>query len=356
MDGASARLVREDCERIVGSYKSRFETLQDCSVLISGGTGFMGSWLTEFFIYLNDALKTRIKLFVLARDKVKFTTRLAHVASRADVEFIRCDVRNIVEIPKDVNYVIHAAGTPDNRFHSSNPIETMTTVAEGTGAILKAADRVSNLRMFVNISSSAVYGGAVPELEKITESYDGAPVCGAAKEAYGESKRYAETLCSSARTEARIPIVTLRPFTFIGPYQQIDAPWAINNFIADALERKAIRILGDGMTIRGVMYGADMALWVVAIMIGAKSGQVYNVGNDRGLSLGTIAQKVAAEVHPSPEIIVNASLTGPIPASVLVPDTSAAQRDFGLRILTDVDLSIVRTIRWHQFLRSGEDS
>ncbi len=276
------------------------------------------------------------------------------MASRSDIEFIRCDVRNIVDIPKDVNYVIHAAATPDNRFHSSNPIETMTTIAEGTGAILKAADRVSNLRMFVNISSSAVYGSAANGAEKIPETHAGAPECGAVKAVYGESKRYAETLCSAARTEARIPIVTIRPFTFIGPYQLMDAPWAINNFIADALERKAIRILGDGMTIRGVMYGSDMALWIAAIMLGAKSGQVFNVGNDCGLSLYAIAQRIASEIHPAPEIVLNASLTGSIPSSVLVPDTTAAQRDIGLRIMTDIDTAVVRSIRWYQMLRAGE--
>jgi nucleoside-diphosphate-sugar epimerase len=173
------------------------------------------------------------------------------------------------------------------------------------------------------------------------------------KSVYGESKRYAETLCSAARTEARLPIVTIRPFTFIGPYQLIDAPWAINNFIADALQRNAIRILGDGMTVRGVMYGADMALWIVVIMLGAKSGQAYNLGNDQGLSLYAIAQKIASEIHPSPEVVLNASLTGAIPTSVLVPDTSAAQKSLGLRIVTDIDTAIVRSLRWRQMLQAG---
>jgi nucleoside-diphosphate-sugar epimerase len=355
MNDTAVRIVRDDCERVVASYPGRWEGLEDSAILITGGTGFMGSWLAEFFCYLNDAQKTKIRLYLLARDKGKFLSGLPHIASRCDVEFIRCDTRNVVDIPKDTNYVIHAAATPDSRFHASNPIETMTTIAEGTGAILKAADRVSNLKMFVNVSSSAVYGAAFPAPDKIRESYTGAPECAAVTSAYGESKRYAETLCSAARTEARLPVVTIRPFTFIGPYQKIDAPWAINNFIADALERKAIRILGDGMTVRGVMYGSDMALWIAVIMFMAKSGQVYNLGNDHGLSLHAIAQRIASEVRPSPEILLNASLTGPIASSVLVPDTSTAQRDFGLRILTDIDTAVVRSIRWYRMLRRGEE-
>ena len=352
MKSPAEELVFEDCARVAQEEIASLDALRKSTILISGGSGFMGCWLCEMANFLNEAHDAAIRVYVVARDKEKFGEKIGHIASRPWLEFIRCDVRNLVDLPRDVNYVIHAAATPDNRVHTSNPIETMVTIAEGTGALLKAADRVSNLRMLVNISSASVYGSQPPSLERIPEDYQGAPEGGDAGSAYGEAKRYAETLCTAARSEARLPVVTLRPFAFLGAYQPLDAPWAINNFMSDALSERSIRILGDGKTVRSLMYGADMALWILKIMTRTRTGRVYNLGSDQGITLDRLAWMVAKQFRPEPEIILNASMAGTVPRSVLVPDIGLAKRDFGLTLYTDVETAIKRTIQWH---RLGQD-
>jgi nucleoside-diphosphate-sugar epimerase len=96
------------------------------------------------------------------------------------------------------------------------------------------------------------------------------------------------------------------------------------------------------------MYGADMALWILTIALRARTGQVYNVGSDDGITLEKMAGKVASKFRPAPEVVLNASLTGNVPNSVLVPDTTAAHLAFGLRVVTDIDLAIERTIMWYR--------
>ncbi len=64
----------------------------------------------------------------------------------------------------------------------------------------------------------------------------------------------------------KLPVVTARPFAFIGPYQGLDKPWAVNNFLRDALLGVPIRILGDADTVRSYMYPSDMAFWLLAIL------------------------------------------------------------------------------------------
>jgi nucleoside-diphosphate-sugar epimerase len=347
MNTTAERIVRMDCERIASAVEKELGSIDGASILITGGSGFLGSWLCEMVACLNETHRRNIRLHVVARDKEKFHDRLGHLASKPYVDFIRCDVRSLVEIPKGVNYVIHAAANPDYRFHSSNPIETMTTIAEGTSAALRAADRVSDLRLFLNISASSVYGSQPEDVERLQESYGGVALNAANKSPYAEAKRYAEALCAAARSEARLPVATLRPFTFMGAYQDIDAPWALNNFMNDALRKRPIRIMSDGRTVRSFMYGADLAAWVLAIMLKAKSGQVYNVGCSTGITLFELAQKVASYASPKPEVVLNASLTGIVPSSKLVPDTSAAERDFCLKIYTGIDVAIERTLAWY---------
>jgi len=96
----------------------------------------------------------------------------------------------------------------------------------------------------------------------IPESFVGAPVCSSASSVYAEAKRYAETLCSAARSQAQLPTITVRPFSFVGPFHAVDKPWAVDNFIDDALQGSPIRVLGDGQTVRSYMYGADLAFWL----------------------------------------------------------------------------------------------
>jgi nucleoside-diphosphate-sugar epimerase len=348
MEGKAGDITRSDCARVFPSILDRLDGAEGTTVLVTGGTGYVGSWICEAVSYLNDVHHKNIKLYLVARNKECFETRLAHLAGKPYVHFIRCDVRSLAEVPKEVNYVVHAASNPDFRFHSSNPIETMITISEGTSAVLRAVDRASDLRMFLNLSSSSVYSAQLDANRRIPESFDGLSLAGVGKHPFAEAKRYAEALCASARGAARIPIVTVRPFTFLGAYQDIDAPWAINNFMRDALAKRPIRILGDGQTTRSFMYGADVAAWILVMLLRAKSGQTYNLGCDTGHTLLEVARKVALCVEPNPEVVTNASLTGAVQNSCLVPETTSAQRDFGLQQYTSLDLAIARTMAWYK--------
>ena len=74
-----------------------------------------------------------------------------------------------VDILSEVNWIIHAAGTPDNRIHASEPLRTINTIINGTDTILSACTRLPNLQKFLNISSGLVYGMQPWEMNKISE-------------------------------------------------------------------------------------------------------------------------------------------------------------------------------------------
>jgi len=338
-------LITNDCKSSYLEFSSKLERLKGKTLLITGGTGFLGSWLCEMVHYMNTFHKAGINLFIMARNKDRFENNLSHIK---DAQFICSDIRSNIDLPKDVNYIVHAASNPDNRFHASRPFESMTTVAEGTSAIFQSAERLSGLENIVNIGSSAVYSEVLKGGESFSEDCLGSLYGNKLSNSFLEANRYSESLCAAARSELHLPIVAIRPFTFCGAYQSIDSPWAINNFINDAIHKRPIRIHGDGKVIRSYMYGSDFAIWTLVIMLNSKDGEVYNVGSSSGHTLREIADKVSNNFRPISNVITNTSLVGENNHTVLLPNVTKAEKDFGLRQVIDIDKSIERSVQWYK--------
>ncbi len=344
-------LIKKDCAEIVDGRAQALYALKNETIFITGGTGFVGTWLVELITFLNDNYQFNTRLVLLSRNSHNFRAKTPHIAERSDVILIERDVRSALEIPDDVSFVIHAAGNPDNRQHVLDPLRVMEVIVKGTDSILAAASGLTNLKKFLNISSGLVYGAQPLELDRLHEGYIGAPDCNSVMSIYAEAKRYAETTCSAYRSLYKMPIVTARPFAFIGPYQLLDKPWAINNFIRDSLQGETIRILGDGETIRSYMYPSDMAFWLLRILAEGVSGLAYNVGSPHGLTLKQLAEKIASNFTTRPKIVIQNLNEGRAHRSKFVPDVGLAERSLGLKLEVDIDSAISRTISWFRECR-----
>ena len=188
----------------------------------------------------------------------------------------------------------------------------------------------------------------------IEEISPGKPLSQNISYAHAEAKRFAEMLCSAARSEARIPMTTLRPFTFCGPFQDINAPWALNSFISDALNHNPISISGNGKTKRSYMYGLDFAIWSLIILVNTKSGEIYNIGSNQGVSLKKLAKEILKVANLNEEIKLNTSLLEQVKEDSLVPSIDSAINDFGLELYTDFDKTIKRTFDWYKLVKNNE--
>lgn len=347
MNAYMSSIIQKDCEEVTANSAPLLSKLKGECILITGGTGFMGTWLVEMATFLNDNYNFDTRLILLSERAQNFSAKAPHLAMRKDVELIERDVRNIVEIPDEITFIIHAASNPDNRIHASDPFKTMQVISKGTDAILNAAIRLPNLKKLLNISSGLIYGPQPLELDAIPENFRGGPDCGSVASVYAEAKRFAETLCSVYRSQYKMPIVTARPFAFIGPYQLLDKPWAVNNFIRDSLMGGPIRILGDPETVRSYLYPSDMAFWLLRILVDGTSGLAYNIGSPHGVTLQHLAEKIASNFPLQPKIIFHVAGDGFLHRSRLVPDVTLAQKDIGLTQKVSLNEAIKRTLLWH---------
>jgi dTDP-glucose 4,6-dehydratase len=340
-------LVRRDCQEALKGNLEDLAALKGCRLLVTGGTGFLGTWIAEAVSCLNDDFGFGLELTLLARHTELFTEEVPHLAHRKDLSLRRLDVRSMAEVPQDTSHVIHAAATPDGRAHATNPVETMHVIAAGTASVLQAVERCSSFTRMLNVSSALVYGAQPGSLDGIPEDFAGAPSLGAVSSAYAEAKRYAETYCSAARSQLKLPVVTARPFAFVGPYQSLERPWAINNFLREALNGQPLRVQGDGQTVRSYLYGADAALWLLVILARGEPGQAYNVGSAEAVTLEKLASTISAKVSPRPEVRLHSAGSTRVPTSRLVPDVRRAGA-LGLKATMTLDRALEQTIAWHR--------
>ena len=246
----------------------------------------------------------------------------------------------------DADWVIHAAANPDVRTHASNPLDTASVIVDGTTSVVRTAERLSRLKMLLYLSSGLVCGTLSASKDGMAENTQGAPPPEASF-IYPNAKRFAETICSAARAQCRIPTLVARPFSFIGPYQPLDTPWAQTTFLSDALRGHAIRVLGDGQVVRSYLYGSDAAYWFLKILTAGESGDVVNVGSPVGITLQDLARNVAKNCEPPPEIMLNTSPRNLGRPSQLLPDTTRAQSHYGLSVITSLEDAIKLTVQWH---------
>lgn len=326
----------------------KLKKLKNTTCVITGGAGFVGQWTASLVDYLNRHYFFNTELVLIDKqfDLLKLTR--PDLCQNKAIRLVKLDIRNIQELPSETNWVIHAAASPDNRMHASNPCEIMSVIADGTAAILKVLERCSHLHMFLNISSGQIYGnqelGAEPIDEKTTSSVN----CATATSSYAEAKRYAETLCQAYRSQYKMPVVNVRPFTFMGPFQSMYGPWALNSFIRDALINHSLRVLGDGQTIRSYMYASDMAVWLLTILLNAESGEVFNIGHPDGINLADLANLIVNELQEEVPIQLNMGNLNHRHHSKFVPNVDLAMKRFELDIACDLSYSLRKTLNWYK--------
>src|SRR5450830_28351 len=343
--------IRQDCLRVFNGREKALQALHQSELVVIGGTGFVGTWIAEMVAALNDEYQFGIKLTLMSRSTDQFASRLPHLANRTDVQLIKSDVRQLGQFPMDADWVIHAAANPDVRTHASNPLDTASVIVEGTMSVMRTAERLGRLKKLLYLSSGLVCGSQSTSVDGLAENAQGAPAPDASF-MYPNAKRFAETVCSAARAQSRIPVLVARPFSFIGPYQSLDTPWAQTTFLSDALRGHSIRVLGDGQVVRSYLYGSDAAYWFLRILTAGQSGDVVNVGSPVGISLQDLAKEVARNFEPSPDIMFNTAPRSAGRLAKLLPDTTHAQNEYGLSVFTPLDEAVKLTVQWHQMMQT----
>jgi len=344
-------LVRADAEAVLQVGAGRLSALRGQHVFISGGTGILGTWLLELIKVLNEVHGFGMKATVFSRSARDFATRWPHLGADAWVHWLEGDVRHLTELPGDVRYVIHAAAFTDRRLFASQPGAVAEVNTVGTMRLLRAANLLEDVQKFVLLSSGLAQGAQPWDLPRIDEKFSGPLRCDDAGAVYPESKRFAEVLAQCAISETKLPVVSLRPFAFVGPYQSMQLPWAVTDFIRDSFNGGPIRIMGEGVTVRSLMYMGDYACWVLTALAAGRARETYNVGSAEPVDLLSLAKMITRFFSPVPEIRTRVGQAGH-GRNRLVPDTTKIRADLGVSQTVSLEGALEKTIAWHRAMQA----
>lgn len=336
--------LAQDLDHVLAHTALVWDELRSGALFLTGGTGFFGCWILETFLWANEHLNLGASATVLTRSPDRFRARAPRLANHPAVRLHTGDVRSFA-FPEDrFSHVVHAATDASASLNRDRPLEMLDTIVEGTRRVLDFSV-ACGARKFLLASSGAVYGKQPPDMPLVPETYTGAPDTMDPGSAYGEAKRMAELLCAIYRKKFGLETKIARGFAFVGPYMQLDAHFAIGNFIRDSLRGQPIRITGDGTPVRSYLYAADLMIWLWTILAKGEPGRPYNVGSAHDFTIAEVASTVAGMRSPW-EVEIKGQPEPGAGCERYVPCTVRAQREMGLRESVSLASAVRRTETW----------
>jgi dTDP-glucose 4,6-dehydratase len=302
--------------------------------LITGGAGFIGSHLAEFF------LDEGHRVVVMDNLLTGSASNVARFANR-DYLFIDHDVTNYMVIDEPVDFVLHFASPASPIDYLKFPIQTLKVGALGTHKALGLA-RAKNAR-FILASTSEVYGD--PQVNPQPETYWGHVNPIGPRGVYDEAKRFAEAMTMAYHRTHGLDTRIARIFNTYGPRMRIDDGRAVPNFMLQALTGQALTVYGDGQQTRSFCYVDDTVRGLVGLLR-SDEHQPVNVGNPNEITIREIAERVIAVTGSKSELIFE-DLPVDDP-KVRRPDTERAQKTFDWQPQVDLAEGLELTLPWFE--------
>ena len=302
-------------------------------VLISGGAGFLGSHLCDWFI-------ARGFKVIAADNLITGSLRnIAHLRSNKDFKFMKQDVSKPFKVAGAVHYVLHFASPASPVDYMKHPLATMTVGSYASHNLLEIA-RLKRAVYFL-ASTSEVYGDPLVHPQK--ESYWGNVNPHGPRSIYDEAKRYAEAVTFAYKRLYKMDVKIVRIFNTYGPRMQIKDGRVVPNFIDQILNDQPLTVYGTGKQTRSFCYVDDLVDGITKLLFSPLSGPV-NIGNPREFTILEFANLVRKKYNPKAKIVYQ-----PLPQDdpkQRKPDISLARKELKWEPKVELEEGITRTMNY----------
>ena len=302
-------------------------------ILITGGAGFIGSHLCEFF--LDKGFKV-IAMDNLITGDIK---NIGHLRSNSNFIFMNHDVSKHIAISKDIDYVLHFASPASPVDYQKIPIQTLKAGSIGTHNTLGLA--LAKKAKYILASTSEVYGD--PLINPQTESYWGNVNPVGVRGCYDEAKRFAEALAMAYHRIHKLDTKIVRIFNTYGPRMRKNDGRVVPNFIGQALKNEPITVYGDGKQTRSFCYVSDLIDGIYRLMI-SDANEPVNIGNPEEYTILNFAELVKQLANSKSKIVFK-----PLPADdphVRCPDITKAKKELKWQPKVSLKSGLKISIDW----------
>ena len=255
--------------------------MKSLRVLISGGAGFIGSHLCDYFIGQGNEVWCADN-FITGRKK-----NIEQLLKKPEFHLIEADITEPFKISEPVEAILHFASPASPKDYLKYPIQTLRTGAFGTYRLLEMARNVKAI--FLVASTSEVYGD--PLVHPQTEDYWGNVNPVGPRAVYDESKRFAEALTTAYHREYGLSVRIARIFNTYGPRMRDDDGRVVPNLILQTLRGEPLTIYGDGTQTRSFCYIEDMVSGI-SKLLNSEVNEPVNLGNPGEFTILEFANSV----------------------------------------------------------------
>ena len=293
------KIVLEDLQEIVAENLD-WEKLKNSTVLITGASGMLPSYMAETLLYLNQNKNLNIKVVGVVRNLEKAKNRFAEYANRNDLILIKHDVCQSFHYDDKVDYIIHAAGQASPKFYGSDPVGTLEGHVIGTANFLRFAVE-KNIKCFLYFSSCAVYGDNFEQCAN--ENFVGKTDSLDLRSCYPLGKLTGENLCVAYHHQYKIPFKILRIAHTYGPLLQLDDGRVFADFVANILRNENISLNSDGSAERPLLYISDAVKGYFKILLHGENCSAYNVASEEYIRILDLAN-ILINLYPEKNLQV----------------------------------------------------
>lgn len=334
-------LYKEDIEKCCG-LEINWESFRNKSILITGASGMIGSFLIDVFMQKNLGCD----IYAVGRNVKKAKIRFAPYWDKQEFHFIETDINKEICIGSNrIDFIVHGASNTHPIAYAEDPIGTVTTNVIGTYNILELAS-VKRTKRVAFLSSVEVYGENRGDCEKFKEDYCGYIDCNTMRAGYPESKRAGESLCQAYIKQKQLDIVIPRLPRTYGPTMQMTDSKAIAQFIKKGIAKEDVILKSEGKQLYSYCHVLDSVSGILWCLTEGKCGEAYNIADDasdiqmKDLA-AIIAQYVGTKViFDLPDVVEQAGYSK---ATKALLDSDKLQK-LGWKAVYDMNEGLRRTI------------
>lgn len=304
--------------------------------VVTGGGGFIGSHIVEELLRRRETVKLIDNFSTGKRANVE--------AFKNKADIIETDIsegKNLVDIFKGADYVIHQAAIPSVPKSILDPVTSHRSNVNGTLNVLIAA-RDAGVKRVVYASSSSLYGDS-PTLPKHEEMMP-KPLS-----PYGAQKLFGEMYCQVFTRSYGLETVALRYFNVFGPRQDPSSPYSgvLALFIPAVLQDRRPTIHGDGLQSRDFTYVQNVVdANLLACTVPGIGGQVFNIARGDRITVNSILQQINKITGKDVPPIYSEPRAGDIKHSQA--DITRAREHLGYEARISFEEGLRRTIEWYR--------
>lgn len=284
-------IIANDINTIINNNNSDLKLLKNKTILITGATGMIASYIVYTCIRLNQIIKDfNLKIVLLVRDSRKVEKLFGQYLKNKNIYIFYCNINEKISLDIKIDYIIHAASIAVTQYFSTKPIEVMLPNFLGTYNLLELACK-NDIDGFLFFSAGSVYG-------KMTDNYSedmfGSINPLEINSCYSESKKFGEALCAAYWREKNVPIKIVRLAHTYGPTMDLENDKRVfADFINNIIKNENIIMKSDGSAVRDFCYLSDAIDAIFKVLLHGNNGEAYNIcNNEQKCSIIELAQKL----------------------------------------------------------------